>query len=160
MRGFDRSPTEIPLSPPASIELPAIKGELLMRSIASLPMRSKVQPEIVPDEEATCMGTLGACQRGYKADAAIITEPTNMRVGTAVRGHMGGHVTVLGRAGHAEQPQPHFQQGGAVNAIDVQLCINATLGDDISPHNPDLNNDGTANAIDVQLVINNALGVY
>lgn len=84
---------------------------------AGLALEGDILVEIVPDEEATCMGTLGACQRGYKADAAIITEPTNMRVGTAVRGHMGGHVTVLGRAGHAEQPQPHFQEGGAVNAI-------------------------------------------
>jgi len=84
---------------------------------AGLALEGDVLVEIVPDEEATCMGTLGACQRGYKADAAIITEPTNMRVGTAVRGHMGGRVTVLGRAGHAEQPQPHFQEGGAVNAI-------------------------------------------
>jgi acetylornithine deacetylase len=84
---------------------------------AGLALEGDVLVEIVPDEEATCMGTLSACQRGYKADAAIITEPTNMHVGTAVRGHMGGVVTVLGRAGHAEQPQPHFQEGGAVNAI-------------------------------------------
>jgi acetylornithine deacetylase len=79
--------------------------------------------QIVPDEEATCMGTLAACQRGYTADAAIIPEPTNMRVGTAVRGAMGGHVTVRGRAGHAEQPQPHFREGGAVNAISKAMRV-------------------------------------
>jgi acetylornithine deacetylase len=79
--------------------------------------------QIVPDEEATCMGTLAACQRGYTADAAIIPEPTNMRVGTAVRGSIGGRVTVFGRAGHAEQPQPHFQEGGAVNAISKAMRV-------------------------------------
>jgi acetylornithine deacetylase len=79
--------------------------------------------QIVPDEEATCMGTLAACQRGYTADAAIIPEPTNMRVGTAVRGSMGGRITVFGRAGHAEQPQPHFQEGGAVNAISKAMRV-------------------------------------
>jgi acetylornithine deacetylase len=79
--------------------------------------------QIVPDEEATCMGTLAACQRGYTADAAIIPEPTNMRVGTAVRGSMGGRITVFGRAGHAEQPQPHFREGGAVNAISKAMRV-------------------------------------
>jgi len=90
---------------------------------AGLALEGDVLVEIVPDEEATCMGTLGACQRGYKADAAIITEPTNMHVGTAVRGHMGGRVTVRGRAGHAEQPQPHFREGGAVNAISKAMRV-------------------------------------
>jgi len=90
---------------------------------AGLALEGDLLVEIVPDEEATCMGTLGACQRGYKADAAIITEPTNMHVGTAVRGHMGGRVTVRGRAGHAEQPQPHFREGGAVNAISKAMRV-------------------------------------
>jgi acetylornithine deacetylase len=90
---------------------------------AGLALEGDVWVQIVPDEEATCMGTLAACQRGYIADAAIITEPTNMRVGTAVRGAMGGHVTVRGRAGHAEQPQPHFREGGAVNAISKAMRV-------------------------------------
>ena len=83
----------------------------------------EILAQIVPDEEATCMGTLATCQRGYTADAAIIPEPTNMRVGTAVRGSMGGRVTVFGRAGHAEQPQPHFREGGAVNAISKAMRV-------------------------------------
>jgi acetylornithine deacetylase len=90
---------------------------------AGLTLMGDVTVQTVPEEEASCMGTLSACQRGYKADAAIITEPTNMRIGTAVRGHMGGSVTVRGRAGHAEQPQPHFSAGGAVNAISKAMRI-------------------------------------
>ncbi|MDH3521485.1 MAG: ArgE/DapE family deacylase, partial [Myxococcales bacterium] len=90
---------------------------------AGLALEGDVLLEIVPDEEATCMGTLSACERGYRADAAIIPEPTDMRVGTAVRGHMGGTVTVRGRAGHAEQPQPHWRAGGAVNAISKALRV-------------------------------------
>jgi len=90
---------------------------------AGLRLEGDILAQIVPDEEATCMGTLAACQRGYSADAAIIPEPTNMRVGTAVRGSMGGRVTVHGRAGHAEQPQPHFRQGGAVNAISKAMRV-------------------------------------
>ncbi len=90
---------------------------------AGLALEGDVLVQTVPEEEATCMGTLSAGQRGYKADAAIITEPTNMRIGTAVRGHMGGYVTVRGRAGHAEQPQPHFSEGGAVNAISKAMRV-------------------------------------
>ena len=48
---------------------------------------------------------------------------------------------------------------GVVNAIDVQLVINAALGIDVSPAEPDINGDGVVNAIDVQLVINAALGI-
>jgi acetylornithine deacetylase len=90
---------------------------------AGLALMGDVTVQTVPEEEASCMGTLSACQRGYNADAAIITEPTNMRIGTAVRGHMGGFVTVRGRAGHAEQPQPHFSAGGAVNAISKAVRV-------------------------------------
>ncbi len=73
--------------------------------------------QTVPEEEATCMGTLACCQKGYTADAAIIPEPTDMKVLVAVRGNLYGKITVLGRAGHAEMPQPHWTDGGAVNAI-------------------------------------------
>ena len=90
---------------------------------AGLALEGDVLVQIVPDEEATCMGTLAACQRGYTADAAIIPEPTNMRLGTAVRGCMGGRVTLRGRAGHAEQPQPHFREGGAVSAISKAIPV-------------------------------------
>ncbi len=90
---------------------------------AGLALEGDVMVQTVPEEEASCMGTLSACQRGYKADAAIITEPTNMKIGTAVRGHMGGSVTVRGRAGHAEQPQPHYSEGGAVNAISKAMRV-------------------------------------
>ena len=48
---------------------------------------------------------------------------------------------------------------GQVNAVDVQLVINAALGVDVSPVDADVNNDDEVNAIDVQLVINAALGV-
>lgn len=45
----------------------------------------------------------------------------------------------------------------AIDAVDVQLVINAALGIDIDGLDGDVNGDGTANAIDVQLVINGAL---
>jgi len=47
-----------------------------------------------------------------------------------------------------------------VNAVDVQLVINAVLGLDIDPYGDgDVDGDGRTDAVDVQLVINAVLGV-
>ncbi|MBI4556142.1 MAG: carboxypeptidase regulatory-like domain-containing protein [Candidatus Hydrogenedentes bacterium] len=57
----------------------------------------------------------------------------------------------------ARQPSD-LDSNGVVNAVDVQLVINAALG--LHPdHDCDVNKDQTVNAVDVQLVINAALGL-
>lgn len=49
---------------------------------------------------------------------------------------------------------------GAVNAVDLQLVINAALGLAIHPaYNADVNRNASVNAVDIQLVINAALGI-
>jgi hypothetical protein len=49
---------------------------------------------------------------------------------------------------------------GEVNAVDVQLVINAALGLGVGPGvNADVDGSGDVNAVDVQLVINAALGL-
>ena len=48
---------------------------------------------------------------------------------------------------------------GAIDALDVQLVINAALGLDIGGFDADVNGDGVVNAVDVQIVINTALGI-
>lgn len=49
--------------------------------------------------------------------------------------------------------------GPGVNAIDVQLAINALLGLDTGPVNADIDADGAVTAADVQRAINAALGI-
>jgi hypothetical protein len=45
---------------------------------------------------------------------------------------------------------------GAVDAFDLQICMNAALG--VMPHaEVDVNGDGEVNTTDIQLVINNIL---
>ena len=90
---------------------------------AGITLNGDLTVEAVPEEESTCMGTLACCQKGYTADAAIIPEPTNMNVLVAMRGCLGGKITVPGRAGHAEMTQPHWREGGAVNAISKAVKI-------------------------------------
>ncbi|MFQ6078592.1 MAG: ArgE/DapE family deacylase [Thermodesulfobacteriota bacterium] len=94
---------------------------------AGLKINGDITLEIVPEEEVTEMGTLACCQRGYTADAAIIPEPTSMKVLVAMRGSMHGKITVFGRSGHAAVRQAHWTEGGAVNAISKAAKIITAL---------------------------------
>jgi acetylornithine deacetylase len=54
----------------------------------------------VIEEESGGAGTLAAVLRGYRADGAIIPEPTNMKVFPKQQGSMWFRITVIGRAAH------------------------------------------------------------
>jgi acetylornithine deacetylase len=96
-----------------------------LRSIQEIgvEIRAPLVVECVPDEEQTSMGTLACCQRGIRADAAVIPEPTDLHVLVAVRGSFSGKIIVRGRAGHSEMTQPPWQDGGAVNAIEKAVKV-------------------------------------
>ena len=96
---------------------------------AGVKLDGDITVESVPDEEGSLMGTLACCQKGYKADAAIIPEPTSMNTLVAMRGYLAGKITIPGRAGHAEMKQPHWKEGGAVNAIHKAVKIIQALGE-------------------------------
>ncbi len=90
---------------------------------AGIKLNGDLIVETAPDEEITSMGTLSCCQRGYKADAAIIPEPSNLNIYVAMRGNLQGKITVFGRAGHGDETQPHWKEGGAVNAISKSAKV-------------------------------------
>jgi acetylornithine deacetylase len=92
-------------------------------------LKGDVIVESVPEEELTSMGTLACCQKGYKAQAALIPEPTELNPLIAMRGNLNGKITVFGRAGHGDMPQPHWSEGGAVNAISKAAKILQALED-------------------------------
>jgi acetylornithine deacetylase len=71
----------------------------------------------VTEEEATGAGSIASIAHGVRADAGLVPEPTGFDVLIAWRGALYPTVAVQGRAGHAEIPQRHWQDGGAVNAI-------------------------------------------
>lgn len=60
---------------------------------------------------------------GLHADAAIMGEPTNMNLSLLCRGILWNEVHVYGKTGHLEVTQPHWSEGGTVNAIDKALYI-------------------------------------
>jgi acetylornithine deacetylase len=80
-------------------------------------LRGDVVFETVPDEETCAMGTVAAIARGYRADAGLVPEPTGLRMWITTRGLLHGTLTVEGRSAHAEMNQPHWREGGGVNAI-------------------------------------------
>jgi acetylornithine deacetylase len=75
------------------------------------------------DEESSGVGAWSAVQHGVHADAGICAEPTGLDVYAACRGISTGVLSVKGRSGHAEMPQPHWSAGGAVNAIEKMLPL-------------------------------------
>lgn len=90
---------------------------------SGIELNGDVTVETVPEEETSCMGTLSCCQLGYRADAAIIPEPTDMQVLVAMRGGIYGKITVFGRAGHAEMTQPRSPMLRRSSRLIVDLCI-------------------------------------
>ena len=57
-------------------------------------------------------------ERGIRPDAGICAEPTEFEAWVACRGILKPRLTIPGRAGHSQEPQPDWREGGAVNAID------------------------------------------
>ncbi|HSK15676.1 MAG TPA: ArgE/DapE family deacylase [Gaiellaceae bacterium] len=79
--------------------------------------------EVVPDEETCAMGTIAAIERGYRADAGLVPEPTRNDLWVATRGLLHGTLTVPGRSAHAEMNQPPWEEGGGVNSIQKTMLL-------------------------------------
>jgi acetylornithine deacetylase len=75
------------------------------------------------DEESSGAGGSALVTRGLRADAGIVTEPTDFRTWVACRGSEYGVVRVPGRPGHAEVRHPDWRHGGAVNAIEKARVV-------------------------------------
>ncbi|MDR0361521.1 MAG: M20/M25/M40 family metallo-hydrolase [Planctomycetota bacterium] len=85
---------------------------------SGLDPKGKIIVGSVVDEEAGGMGTLAFVDRGYLADAGLMTEPTGLKVGNHCHGILWGKLHIPGRGGHIELPRAHWRRGGAVDAID------------------------------------------
>ena len=74
------------------------------REASRLGLRGDVLVTAVADEEAGSIGTEAVLQR-YRADAAIVAEPTWLKLAVAHRGFVGVEVEVAGRAAHGSRPE-------------------------------------------------------
>ncbi|WP_201713223.1 peptidase [Rossellomorea arthrocnemi] len=66
----------------------------------NIPLKGDVIFQSVIEEESGGTGTLAALIRGYKADAAIIPEPTNMKIFPKQQGSMWFRLKVKGKSAH------------------------------------------------------------
>jgi acetylornithine deacetylase len=74
------------------------------REAARLGLRGDVIVAAVADEEAGSVGTEAVLGR-YRADAAIVAEPTWLQLAIAHRGFVGFEIEVAGRAAHGSRPE-------------------------------------------------------
>ena len=66
-------------------------------------LRGDVVVTAVCDEEVASIGTARVAER-YRADAAIVSEPTEMRLVIAHKGYVGFEIETKGRAAHGSRP--------------------------------------------------------
>ena len=81
----------------------------------------------VTDEESTGAGGVASVAHGVRADGGIVTEPSGFDVWVACRGSLMPTITVPGQPGHAGLPQPHWREGGGVNAIEKAALVQEAL---------------------------------
>ncbi|WP_437180050.1 peptidase [Paenibacillus andongensis] len=116
---------------------------LAVEAIQSLGIKLKgdVIVQSVIEEESGGVGTLAAIMKGYRADAALIPEPTNLRIFPKQQGSMWFRIEVKGRSAH----------GGTryegVSAIEKSMIVmqhireleeqrNARISDPLYAQNP------------------------
>ncbi|NJN95952.1 MAG: ArgE/DapE family deacylase [Anaerolineales bacterium] len=97
---------------------------------AGLRLAGDVQVQTVVDEEVGGPGTRQTLERGYKADAVIVTEPTGGHIHPVEGGVEWLRVVVRGVAGHTAKRYLSVHAGGqgvAVNAIEKMLKLLAAV---------------------------------
>jgi len=71
---------------------------------AKIPLKGDVILACVADEEYASIGTEDLITQ-YKADAAIVCEPSCLEIGVAHKGYAWASIEVLGRAAHGSKPE-------------------------------------------------------
>ena len=94
-----------------------------------IPLSGDIVFTTVVDEEIGGMGSLAMVDRGFRADAGIMTEPTANQIAPLCHGILWGRIIIDGIGGHAELTPNAWYTSGPVDA--VQLCRQMLDGIDI-----------------------------
>lgn len=95
----------------------------------NVPLSGDIVFTTVVDEEIGGMGSLAMVDRGFHADAGIMTEPTANQIAPLCHGILWGKIIIDGIGGHAELTPNAWYTSGPVDA--VQLCRQVLDGIDI-----------------------------
>jgi acetylornithine deacetylase len=88
---------------------------------SALPLRGRLIVESVVGEEDGGIGTFAMAQRGYRADAAYVLEPTRLRLIPAQAGALSFRLRIRGRAAHASVRYE------GISTLDKYEIVNARL---------------------------------
>jgi len=102
----------------------AILGAVRALVASGVALDGELLVAFVPSEEDGGQGTLAAIRAGCTGDAAIITEPTALRIVVAHAGAMTFRLTVPGRAAHASKRLE------GVSALDKLMVLVRALEED------------------------------
>ncbi len=102
----------------------SILGAVRALRATGAPLDGELLVVLVPSEEDGGQGTLAAIRAGCTGDAAIITEPTGLRIVVAHAGALTFRLTVPGRAAHASKRLE------GVSALDKLMVLVRALEDD------------------------------
>lgn len=108
---------------------------------SGIKLKGDVIFESVIEEESGGVGTLATLLRGYKADAAIIPEPTNMKLFIKQQGSMWFRVLIEGRSAHGGtryEGVSALEKAWKVHAAILKLEAdrNAAINDPLYRHIP------------------------
>ncbi|MEM4245966.1 MAG: M20/M25/M40 family metallo-hydrolase, partial [Candidatus Bathyarchaeia archaeon] len=91
-----------------------------------LDLKGDVVVEIVPDEEMAGPGTRECLEKGYRGDAALFGEPTDLAVVVCEPGLIHLRIEVFGRGAHSSTRYQSIHAGGkgyGVNAIEKMIKV-------------------------------------
>ncbi len=100
----------------------------MMRALADLKCSGKspncdIWLASTVDEEHACQGVLRLCQN-FQAHAAVVGEPTQMRMAVASKGCLRARITLFGRAAHSSKPELGInaitQMSHLLNQLDTE----------------------------------------
>ena len=88
----------------------------------------------VVDEEAAALGTKALLASGLRADAAIVTEPTELDVAIAHKGFVGFELETAGHAAHGSRPDLGVDAIARMGPVLVELVALADRLGDMAGH--------------------------
>jgi acetylornithine deacetylase len=106
----------------------AMIGAIAVLRRAGVRLRRSVMVQSVVDEEFGGAGALECVRRGYTATAAVVGEPTELRVCPGSRGSMNLHLRVFGRGAH---PGEGWRGVNAIRKAWLYLAALDRLRDDL-----------------------------
>jgi hypothetical protein len=130
---------QTPLAQAATIQFPVVSSAKLSVSSLDTSLDALLEPIVTDPAVLTVIGQSYSALTGTSVSVDVTTL---------------GAYAMLGKLVAMD-----IDNANGVNAVDVQLAINAALGQGIGGLDADVNGDHLVNAVDIQLVINAALGL-